>query len=191
MFSPTLFGTAPGLQSREWFYANFLNFTMATGVERSKNLDSQSLGADGLKAALRATNRAMMNFALTLLSSCARHHIEKNETIWRVADTFSWPLDRFNLPPGAATRSREPGIIQQVAQREESSCAERLKVAERKATERVATAEKEAEKWKTLVKKWKKTAADRQLEVCSLRQQNENLNAEIGALASFMCWILS
>ena len=126
----------------------------------------------------------MKSFALTLLSSCAKHHIEKNGTIWRVADNFGWKLDRFNLPPGAATRSREPGIIQQVAQREESSCAERLKVAERKATERVATAEKEVEKWKTLVKKWKKTAADRQLEVCSLRQQNENLNAEIGGSCS-------
>ena len=154
--------------------------------------DFQPFGADGLKAALRATDKAMMNFALTLLSSCAKHHVEKNGTIWRVADNFGWKLDRFNLPPGAAARSREPGIIQQVAQQVETSCAERLRVSERQATERVAAAEKEAERWKALVKKWKKTASDRQIEVCSLRQANENLTAEIGAFAPlFISWFLS
>ena len=153
--------------------------------------DFQPLGADGLKAALRATNKAMKNFALTLLSSCAKHHIEKNGTIWRVADKFGWKLDRFNLPPGAAARSRKPGVIQQVAQQLETSCADRLRVSERKATERVASAEKEAERWKSLVKKWKKTASDRQIEVCSVKQVNENLMAEIGAPAPSIVWFLS
>ena len=123
----------------------------------------------------------MKTFSLGLLSGCSKHHVEKTETIWRVADNFGWALDRFNLPPGAATRSREPGVIQQVAQQAAVSCKERVKVAERKAAERVLAAESDAGKWKTANIKWKKMAAERQLEICALRQQNENLTAEIRA----------
>ena len=128
----------------------------------------------------------MKNFGLTLLSSCAKHHIEKNETIWRVADEFHWGLDKYNLPPGSATRSREAGIIQQVAQQEESSCAERLKVAERKAAEKVTVAETNAKKWKLSNVKWKKIAGDRQLEICAFQQKVENLTAEIGTVPPFL-----
>ena len=128
----------------------------------------------------------MKNFGLTLLSSCAKHHIEKNETIWRVADEFHWGLDKYNLPPGSATRSREAGIIQQVAQQEESSCAERLKVAEHKAAEKVTVAETNAKKWKLSNVKWKKIAGDRQLEICAFQQKVENLTAEIGTVPPFL-----
>lgn len=152
--------------------------------------DPQSYGTDGLRAALRATDRGMKNFGLTLLSSCAKHHIEKNETIWRVADEFHWGLDKFNLPPGSATRSREAGIIQQVAQQEESSCAERSKLAERRAAEKVTVAESNTKKWKLSNIKWKKIAGDRQLEICEYQQQVESLTAAIGTVP-FLSGVIS